>query len=126
MKVYRIRDENGLYSTGGTNPDFTKGGKTWNNIGHLKNHLRQFFDAGGWKRVQPELYANAEIVEIEIIESEAKKIPVLDTVVEMLEGDVEETKKRFAKFPNSSYHGENIEKTEDYIEKIKRLKDETR
>ena len=37
MKVFRIRDKNGLYSTGGQTPNFTKGGKTWSNIGHVNS-----------------------------------------------------------------------------------------
>jgi len=43
MKVYKIRDKNtGLFSTGGTQPDWNKEGKTWMSIGHIKNHLHQF------------------------------------------------------------------------------------
>ena len=38
--VYRIkRKSDGLYSTGGSCPRFTKKGKTWSSIGNLKNHL---------------------------------------------------------------------------------------
>jgi hypothetical protein len=29
-----------LYSTGGTDPSFTKNGKSWNTIGTLRSHLR--------------------------------------------------------------------------------------
>jgi hypothetical protein len=40
--LYKIRDKRtGLYSTGGYSPNWTKKGKTWTNIGHVKNHIRQ-------------------------------------------------------------------------------------
>ncbi len=43
MKVYKIMDKDtGLYSTGGIDPKWTKQGKTWNGMNHVKNHLRQF------------------------------------------------------------------------------------
>lgn len=38
--VYKIlRKSDGLYSTGGYGPRFTKTGKTWSNLGGLSNHL---------------------------------------------------------------------------------------
>lgn len=41
-KVYKIRNKKtGLYSTGGMTPAFTKSGKTWSELAHLKNHLNQ-------------------------------------------------------------------------------------
>lgn len=41
-KVYKIQDKTtGLYSCGGSYPRFSKTGKAWTNIGHLKNHFRQ-------------------------------------------------------------------------------------
>jgi hypothetical protein len=42
-KTYRIkRMKDDLFSTGGCNPRFSKSGKTWTQIGHLKNHLNLF------------------------------------------------------------------------------------
>ena len=41
--VYKIRNKEGLYSTGGQNPRFVKGGKVWNTLGHIKQHLREFY-----------------------------------------------------------------------------------
>lgn len=68
MKAYKIRDKNtGLFSRGGSyNYDiWSKNGKTWANIGHVKSHLRQFFDSKNHlSKTYP--YDNAEIVEIEI------------------------------------------------------------
>ena len=44
MRFYRLRDKNtGLFSSGGTSPRWSKGGKVWQK-GHLKNHLRQHID----------------------------------------------------------------------------------
>lgn len=40
MIVYKIMNDRGLFSEGGEDPQFGKKGKTWTNIGHLKNHLR--------------------------------------------------------------------------------------
>jgi hypothetical protein len=40
MKIYKIIHKNtGLYSAGGTTPRWTKKGKTWNSLGHLKLHI---------------------------------------------------------------------------------------
>jgi hypothetical protein len=40
--VYKIRRKSdGLFSTGGTSPTFTKSGKSWASLGALKNHLNQ-------------------------------------------------------------------------------------
>lgn len=45
LKVFKIKDSaTGLFSTGGMSPDWTKRGKTWNGINHVKSHLRQHCD----------------------------------------------------------------------------------
>jgi len=41
MKLYRIENPDGLYSTGGMSPRWTKQGKIWRG-GALKLHLRMF------------------------------------------------------------------------------------
>lgn len=41
--AYMIRrNSDGLFSTGGMDPRFSKNGKAWSNFGHLRNHLHQF------------------------------------------------------------------------------------
>lgn len=41
--VYRIKNKDGLYSTGGNHPKFVKrGGKVWLSLAAIKLHLRQF------------------------------------------------------------------------------------
>lgn len=43
LKAYKIINETtGLFSTGGLLPRWTKRGKTWSQINHVKAHLRQF------------------------------------------------------------------------------------
>lgn len=63
---YKIRNkETGEFSKGGTWSVWTKrDGKTWNNIGALKNHLNQFLWNGELRHDYP--YHNAEIIEVEI------------------------------------------------------------
>jgi len=39
QKVYKIRNAEGLFSTGGTTPRWTKQGKTWTALNHLSAHL---------------------------------------------------------------------------------------
>ena len=54
MIKYKIRDNTtGLYSTGGHTPRFTKAGKLWAHIGHVKSHLN-FFKAipDSWEIVE--------------------------------------------------------------------------
>lgn len=111
MKVYRIRDKDGRYSSGGMDPDFTKAGKTWANIGHVKNHIRQFMDR---YRVS-EIYNDAEVVEIEVQEKDLKTINVTDMMIEMLEGDLVEIQKRAEEYPQSTYYPEAVQTTKDKI-----------
>ena len=45
IKIFKIKDKNtGLFSTGTKHPTWTKKGKIWNQINHIKTHLRQFCD----------------------------------------------------------------------------------
>ena len=41
MIIYRIKNKDGLFSNGGHFPYFTKKGKIWKHIGHVKLHLKQ-------------------------------------------------------------------------------------
>ncbi|MEK3917198.1 hypothetical protein [Paenibacillus sp. FSL H7-0331] len=61
-KVYKIRNkETGLFSKGGTDNIWTKEGKSWSNIGHLKHHLNQL---AKYYLKDKNPYINAEIVEV--------------------------------------------------------------
>lgn len=58
--VFKIRNtETGLYSKGGLEPEFNKIGKTWNNLGHVKNALNLYETGGTQPRTIPN---NWEIV----------------------------------------------------------------
>lgn len=51
ISVYKIKDsETGLYSTGGTYPSWTKKGKTWSTLGHLKSSVTQYLKGNYWKK----------------------------------------------------------------------------
>lgn len=102
MKVFKIRDENGLYSTGGMSPDFTKGGKVWNNIGHVKSHLRQFL--GGREL---EIYQKAVIVCIEYTEKETETLDILDYMAAINAHDIADN--------TSEWRKDNLVKTRDKI-----------
>lgn len=126
MKVYKIRDQNGLYSTGGQSPEFNKNGKTWNNIGHVKNHLRQFFDRTNYRRNRSELYDNAEIIAIEISETEIEKHSVQDMIIQMLETDLPDYEKRRDNYPQSTYYAEAVVDIKNHIMLLKAKRNETR
>lgn len=67
-KVFKIRHrETGLFSKGGSSDwkIWTKEGKSWSNVGHVKNHLHMFLDYDGNKR-DGFPYDNAELIEVEI------------------------------------------------------------
>lgn len=50
MKHYKIRNSEGLFSTGGYTPKWHKTGKTWKQIGHIKNHIHLLTDED-WRGV---------------------------------------------------------------------------
>jgi hypothetical protein len=52
---YQIQRSDGLFSTGGYWPRFSKRGKIWRTIGHLKAHLRYFSNL---KNRYPEHYTD--------------------------------------------------------------------
>jgi len=46
--VYKIQDtKTGLFSTGGSEPRWTKNGKEWTSEGALKSHLTHWLDSNG-------------------------------------------------------------------------------
>lgn len=45
MNIYKLRNKiTGEFSTGGLSPVFNKKGKTWTNLGHVKNHINLILD----------------------------------------------------------------------------------
>lgn len=80
--VYKIRrTTDGLFSKGGNRPQFSKNGKVWNTMGHLKSHLTGVQDCGAYGVREKEkrerlaaVYADCEIVEYERVEAETQTI----------------------------------------------------
>jgi len=67
--VYKIRRKSdGLFSSGGSYPHFTKVGKIWRQKGHLTNHLNYLLGDRSWKGSTP--YDDCEIVSYELVEQQ--------------------------------------------------------
>jgi hypothetical protein len=67
--LFKIRRESdGLFSTGGDSPNFTKRGKEWKQRGHVTSHLNQVR--------RPSVYEGCVIIECEIVVKEVDSIPV--------------------------------------------------
>lgn len=49
IKIYKIENKDGMFSTGTMHPRWTKKGKIWQSLGAVKRHLRQFCSNYGWK-----------------------------------------------------------------------------
>lgn len=64
MKVYKIRNKDGLFSTGGMRPTWTKQGKVWQQLGHVHSHIQQL--TTGY--TPADVYKDADVVEAEITE----------------------------------------------------------
>ena len=98
MTVYKIRNkETGLFSKGGTytgNYLWTKNGKPWSNIAHVKNHLNYF------NRNRADYpYHNAEIIELEINYDENYSYPV-----SVLMDEIQSKREDEEKLPLRSLH----------------------
>jgi hypothetical protein len=95
-EVYKIRSKKtGLYSLGGATPQWSKHGKTWMGLGPLKNHLnvlKEYYTGVGTSIYQRE---EAELVKIEMMQTEVSSIPVLD-FIKILES-LQEKKKLISK-----------------------------
>jgi hypothetical protein len=64
MKIFKIRDTaTGLFSMGGHSPRWTKKGKAWTNIGHVKNHINNL------SRHVIKNVDHWEVVEYELVET---------------------------------------------------------
>lgn len=80
--IYKIRRKSdGLFSTGGWNPTFSKTGKTWNRKGDLSNHFALMCDQYYTKLRKTDMndvYEGCEIVAIEVVATEKNTMPVED------------------------------------------------
>jgi hypothetical protein len=65
VTIYKIRHKiTGLFSSGGAHPRWTKKGKAWTNIGHIKTHFSMIGDAQ-----LRAAYRDSEIVEYDVTEA---------------------------------------------------------
>jgi hypothetical protein len=68
--IFKIRNKaDGLFSSGGMDPSWSKKGKRWRGIGPLKNHLNL---------IKRRVYAGCEVVEIEVTFKETSNYLVAD------------------------------------------------
>jgi len=95
MTVYKIRNRAGLFSTGGSNPNWTKIGKTWVALNHLNAHLtlirsgqerwKKYLTGTVWSEVQKShmkdhalrmatIYDDCEVVAFEMKETKSQMI----------------------------------------------------
>ncbi len=76
-KVFKIkRMSDGLFSTGGGFPTFTKRGKVWRMRGHVTSHLNQ---------VRKNVYDGCHIIEYEMTPYVVDSIPVSEYIVQIAE-----------------------------------------
>ena len=98
MKIYKIRNkETGLFSKGGSNTlnIWSKTGKSWSNIGHLKNHLNlhcKYCWSEDPKKRSDYPYENAEIIELEFNFEECFKYDVEELSRQMLDNKIADFK----------------------------------
>jgi hypothetical protein len=89
MKIFKIRDTTtGLFSMGGGSPRWTKKGKTWTNIGHVKSHIR------GLDRRYIKNSDHWEVVEYELVETSVGSVSVQSIVDEQARLDREKELER--------------------------------
>lgn len=110
--VYAIRRRSdGLFSTGGSSPRFTKNGKRWSTIGHVKTHLAMFV---GYCYDESAVYAGCELVVFEMCEVETRKM----AMEQLMESYLKERKER-EQMRQLEYQRQ---KTEAEIRKLEELK----
>jgi len=76
-QVFKIRNSQGLFSSGGTYITFTKKGKTWTSSGALNNHLAQTRNDNLYIQEKCEVIAY-ELVETEVsVESVQSRLKLI-------------------------------------------------
>lgn len=60
--IFKIKNPKGLFSTGGVRPRFTKTGKAWKTLGHLKSHLTLMDEAHYYTTSNPSVYKDCVVV----------------------------------------------------------------
>ena len=85
FKIMRVPD--GLFSTGGACPRFTKKGKNWRQRGHITSHMNQLSSPA-------KIYADCRIVEYELTMTEIDSMAVSSYVELIRQRKVEDEQKR--------------------------------
>jgi len=95
--VYKIRNAEGLFSTGGSYPHFNERGKTWQQRGHLSNHLAQLGKHGQSEYIKQ----GCAVVTYELVQTETDIVGIRDYIAGVSERRKvreEEQKKRVADY----------------------------
>ncbi len=111
-KIFKIKSKDGLFSNGTSSPYFSKTGKIYKNIGHVKTHYAGLTPFG--RNLYRDL--QVEIVEYEVIETPLNSISIHEFEQQIL---VEKEKKILKKKEQQYLH--EIKKHEDEIKKLKKL-----
>lgn len=107
FKVLKIRDKiTGLYSTGTTRPKWSEYGKTWASKGHLKLHLGQFVDSNPDKYTT--FYANAEIVEVEVTQSNEHVEDAIDIINSKYDEKIREYERHVERRPTDDFYNKYL------------------
>ncbi len=79
MKVYKIRNPEGLFSRGGSTPQWSKNGKTWSGIGPLKSHLTMIrYENDHYKKPLYNPYEGCEVLEFTYVQTQSAVLPIKD------------------------------------------------
>ncbi len=87
-EIYKIRNAEGLFSTGGSYPNFNARGKSWSHRGHLSNHLAQLGKHGQSDYIRQ----GCEVVTYELVQTESDTVSITDYI----DGVTERRKRREA------------------------------
>ena len=89
--IFKIRNKDGKFSNGGSDPDFVKNGKMWTHFGYLNRHLDVLSERG--KKVYKD--NGAVIVQYELIEPvEVQTIDVMEHLSGVLARSAERARAR--------------------------------
>lgn len=76
--IFKIRRQaDGLFSTGGTSPDFNDKGKVWKARNHVSSHMKQVGSYYSGK-TKNDYYRDCDVVTFEVAETEIESIPALE------------------------------------------------
>lgn len=83
---YKIRNKQGLYSSGGMVPHWNSRGKTWASTSGLGGHFAVLREAAGYKKLDPEKYiltVYADCVIVPLIAVKEMEEPIVTGTVKL-------------------------------------------